>query len=53
MRKRAVEQAARAVENNVKRQRGRRGVADILGETVDIITKEMRATRELLAQKSP
>jgi len=53
MRRRAVEQVARAVENNVKCQRGRRGVANILSKMVDIMTKEMRATRELLAQKSP
>jgi hypothetical protein len=53
MRKRAVEQAARAVENNAKHQRGRKGIADTLGETINIMTKEMKATRELLAQKSP
>jgi len=53
MRKRALKQAAREVKSNVKRQRGRRQVAETLEETVEKVTGEMRATRELIAQKSP
>ena len=37
----------------MKRQRGRRRVAEALKETVEKVTREMRATRELIAQKSP
>ena len=53
MRKQAVEQAAKATESNAKRQRGRRRVAEALEETVEKVTREMRAIRELMAQKSP
>lgn len=51
--KRAIEQATRATKSSVKRQRGRRRVAEALKETVEKVTREMRATRELIAQKSP
>ena len=50
-RKRAVERAARETESNAKRRRTRR-VMDFLEETVEQITREMRATRQLIAQKS-
>jgi hypothetical protein len=53
MRKRAVKQAAKATKSNAKRQRGRRRVAEALEETVEKVTREMRATRELMARKSP
>jgi len=47
MRKRALKQAAREVESNIKRQQGRRRVAETLEETVE------KVTRKLIAQKSP
>ena len=53
MQKRAVEQAAKATKSNAKRQRGRQRVTEALKETVKKVTKEIRATRELMAQKSP
>ena len=49
IRKRAVKQAAREVKSNVKRHRGRRRVVDTLEETVEKVTEEIRATRELIA----
>ena len=53
MQKWAIKQATKATESSVKRQQGRRRVAKALEETVEKVTREIRATRELIAQKSP
>ena len=49
MRKRAIKQATRATESSVKRRRGKRRVAEALEETVEKVTREIRAIRELIA----
>ena len=51
IRKRAIEQATKEAESNLRRWRTRR-VINFLKGTVEQIIKEMRATRQLIAQKS-
>src|SRR5439155_12904084 len=53
IRKRVAEQAARSGEEDAKRQRlKKKGTADKLGESVALISQEIRATRELLGKMS-
>ena len=52
IRKRAIKQATREAKSNSKRQQTRQ-VINSLKKTVEQITKEMRATRQLITQKSP
>jgi len=52
MRKWAIKQAAKATKSNAKRQRGRWRVIEALEEMVEKVIREIRAIRELMAQKS-
>ena len=53
IRKRAIERATRMSEEDAKRRRGKKRTADRLEESIDLVSQEIRATRELLGQKPP